>query len=158
MFVDATKLYQFKAKNSEIKDYVLCLGYFSKDFAINNMKKKTRLKRVVKLFLVYFNHIDTNDTLDIHKYLMKITCYKIMFGLIKKIFFGLLTGLVNMLNYTKCVSLSNQKCMAQPTLINVHLNECECECKYKLGGTKCNLNQMWNNNKCQWECKKTFYM
>ena len=30
-FVDATKIYQFKAKNSEIKDYALCLGNISKD-------------------------------------------------------------------------------------------------------------------------------
>ena len=34
-----------------------------------------------------------------------------MFGFIKKIFMGLLTGLVNASNYTKCLSLSNQKCM-----------------------------------------------
>ena len=40
LFVNATKVYQFKAKNSEIKDYGLCLGNFSKDFTINNMKKK----------------------------------------------------------------------------------------------------------------------
>ena len=33
-------IYQFKAENSEIKDYVLCLGNISKDFTINNMKKK----------------------------------------------------------------------------------------------------------------------
>ena len=33
-----------------------------------------------------------------------------MFGLIKK-YIGLLTGLVNGSNHTKCVSLSNQKCM-----------------------------------------------
>ena len=39
-----------------------------------------------------------------------------MFGLIKKIFIGLSTGLVNGSNHTKCVSLSNQKCMTQPTL------------------------------------------
>ena len=39
-----------------------------------------------------------------------------MFGLIKKIFVGLITGLVNGSNHTKCVSLSNQKCMTQPTL------------------------------------------
>ena len=26
LFVNATKIYQFKAKNSEIKDYTLCLG------------------------------------------------------------------------------------------------------------------------------------
>ena len=46
-----------------------------------------------------------------------------MFGLIKKIFIGLLTGLVNGSNHTKCVSLNNQKCMTQPTLINLHPNE-----------------------------------
>ena len=46
-----------------------------------------------------------------------------MFGLIKNIFIGLLTGLVNGSNHTKCVSLSNQKCKIQPTLINLHPNE-----------------------------------
>ena len=34
-----------------------------------------------------------------------------MFGLIKKIFIGLLTGLVNGSNHRKRVSLSNQKYM-----------------------------------------------
>ena len=46
-----------------------------------------------------------------------------MFGLIKKIFIGLLTGLVNGPNYTKQVLLSNQKYMIQPTLIKLHPNE-----------------------------------
>ena len=69
-FVNATKVYQFKAKGSKIKDYALCLGNVSKDFTINNMKK-TRL-----------------DILDIHRYLMKITWYKIMFGLNKKYLLG----------------------------------------------------------------------
>ena len=32
---------------------------------------KTGLKGVVKCFSVDFNRIDTNDILDIHKYLMK---------------------------------------------------------------------------------------
>ena len=40
LFVNATKIYQFKAKDSEIKDYTLCLGNISKHFTINNMKKK----------------------------------------------------------------------------------------------------------------------
>ena len=39
-FVSATKMYQFKVKDSEIKYYTLCLGNISKDFTINNMKKK----------------------------------------------------------------------------------------------------------------------
>ena len=38
--VNATKLYQLKAKNSEIKDFALCLGNVSKGFRINNMKKQ----------------------------------------------------------------------------------------------------------------------
>ena len=46
-----------------------------------------------------------------------------MFGLIKKIFIGLLTGLVNGSNHTKCLSLSNQKNMIQPVLIDLHPNE-----------------------------------
>ena len=116
LFVNATKIYQFKAKNSKIKDYALCLGNLSKDFTIDNMKK-TRLN-------------NNNDISDIHKYLMKRTRYKIMFGLIKKIFIGLLTGLVNGSNHTKCTSLSNQKCMTQPSIINLHPNEYSQEFHY----------------------------
>ena len=46
-----------------------------------------------------------------------------MFWLIKKKLIRLLTGLVNGFNHTKRVSLSNQKCMIQLTLINIHPNE-----------------------------------
>ena len=53
-----------------------------------------------------------------------------MFGLIKTFFVGLLTGLVNGPNHTKCVSLSNQICMTQPTLINLHPNEYSQEFHY----------------------------
>ena len=53
-----------------------------------------------------------------------------MFGLIKKILIGLLTGLVNESSHTKCVLLSNQKCMIQPTLINLHPIEYSRESHY----------------------------
>ena len=92
--------------------------------------KKIGLKGVVKCFPVDFNPIDTNDILDIHKYLMKKTYNKVMLGLIKKIFIGLLTGLGNESNHTKCVLLRNQKCMIQPTLINLHPNEYSHEFHY----------------------------
>ena len=54
-----------------------------------------------------------------------------MFKIILKMFIrlltglvnGLLTGLVNGSHHTKCVSLINQKCMIQPTFINLHPNE-----------------------------------
>ena len=39
LFVNATKIYQLQAKNSEIKPYILCSGNISKDFAATNMKK-----------------------------------------------------------------------------------------------------------------------
>ena len=83
-----------------------------------------------KFLLVNFNPIDTNDILDIHKYLMKRTWYKIMFGLTKKIFIGLLTGLVNASNHPQWVSLSNQKCVIQPILINLHPYEYSQEFHY----------------------------
>ena len=59
---------------------------------------------------VDFHPIDNNDILDVREYLMKRTWYKIMFGLIKKLFMGLLVKIVNASNHTKCVLLSNQKC------------------------------------------------
>ena len=84
--------------------------------------KKTGLKGVVIFFSVDFNPIDANDMLDIHKYLMERTRYEAIFGLIKKISIGLLTGLVNGSNHTKCISLTNQRCQSQSTLINLHPN------------------------------------
>ena len=36
---------------------------------------------------------------------------------------GLLTSVINAYSYTKYVSLSNQKCTTQSTLINLHPNE-----------------------------------
>ena len=52
LFVNATKIYQFKAKNSEIKDDALCLGNISKNFTVSNMKKKTGLKRSYNFFFL----------------------------------------------------------------------------------------------------------
>ena len=53
-----------------------------------------------------------------------------MFGFIKKIFIGLLTSKIHASNHTKCVSLSNQKCTTQPTLIKLHPNECTQGLRY----------------------------
>ena len=122
LFVNATKIYQFKAKTSKIKDYVLYLGNISKGFTIDNMKKKTGLKRVAIFFSVDFNPIDTNDILDIYKYLMKRTRYKITFGIIRNMFIVLLSNIVNGSNHTKCVLLSNQKFMNQFLLIYILMN------------------------------------
>ena len=53
-----------------------------------------------------------------------------MFALIKKIFMGLLINIVNASNHTKCISLRNQKCMIQATLINLHTKEYSQEFHY----------------------------
>ena len=61
---------------------------------------------------------------------MKEKQYKIMFGVIKKMFTRLLICIVNVSNHTKCVSLSNQRCIIQPILINLHPNEYSQEVHY----------------------------
>ena len=51
LFGNATKIYQFKAKDSEIKPYLLCLGNIFKDVTISNLKK-AGLKGNVQFFSV----------------------------------------------------------------------------------------------------------
>ena len=46
-----------------------------------------------------------------------------MFGLILTMFVVLLISIDDVSNYTKCVSVGNQKCMTQPILTNVRPNE-----------------------------------
>ena len=53
LFVNTTKIYKFEAKDSEIKDYRLCLGNISKDFTINNLKKN-RIKGKCKIVFCLF--------------------------------------------------------------------------------------------------------
>ena len=70
LFVNATKLYEFKANDSEIKKYPLCLGIISKDFTAINMKK-TGLNGYVYKFSVDYNITDANNIINIYKYLTK---------------------------------------------------------------------------------------
>ena len=70
LFVNATKIYQFKAKDSEIKIYSLCLANVSGHFSANNMKK-TGLNECAFDFSVDYRAFDTSNIIDIHKYLMK---------------------------------------------------------------------------------------
>ena len=82
---------------------------------------------------------------------------------ILKIFIGLLTSVVvNAFSHTKCISLSNQKCMIQSTLIHLHLNEYRQELHYypltvKLGrcvGSCDNINEL-SNKACVPEKQRT---
>ena len=51
LFGNGTEIYKFKAKNSEILATPLCLGNISKDWSLDNMKKKQRLM-VMSMILV----------------------------------------------------------------------------------------------------------
>ena len=60
LFVNATKINQFEAENSEPNP--LCLGNISKDFAANTMKK-IRLNEYVYDFSIDYNIIDNRTLL-----------------------------------------------------------------------------------------------
>ena len=78
-------MYQFKAKDSEIKSYSLYLGNIAEDFTIDNIRK-TGLKGNVQVFHVDYNAVDAGDILDIHRYSVTETLYKIMFRFIKNVY------------------------------------------------------------------------
>ena len=70
LIVSGIEIHKFKAKDSEIIPYSLCLGNISKDWTNDNMKK-TRFNGYVYDFSTDYKAIATSDILDIHKYLMK---------------------------------------------------------------------------------------
>ena len=70
LFVNTTKMYHFKAKDSEIKPYILCVENISEDFAANTMKN-TGLNGYVYNFSTDYSFIDNSNIINIHKYLMK---------------------------------------------------------------------------------------
>ena len=71
LFVNGTEIHKFKAKDPEIAASPLCLGNISKDFSVDNMKKKTGLNGYVDDFSVDYDAIAVDDILDIHQYLME---------------------------------------------------------------------------------------
>ena len=70
LFVIGKEIIKFKAKDSEIVPYSLCLGNISKDWRNDNMKK-TGFSGYIYDFSTDYNVINKSDILDIHKYLMK---------------------------------------------------------------------------------------
>ena len=87
-------------QDTEIKDYALCLGNVSTIFRLI-IWKKTELKGVVKFFSVDFNPLDSNNILDNHRNVMQKTWNKTIFALIKNIFIGILSSIVNASNHKK---------------------------------------------------------
>ena len=70
LFVNGPEIIKFKAKDSEILSYSLCLGSISKDWTNDNMKK-TRFNGYIYDFSTDYKAIATSDIVDIRKYLMK---------------------------------------------------------------------------------------
>ena len=70
LFVNGTEIIKFKAKDSEITAYPLCLENISKGWSVDNMEK-TGLKGYVYYFSIDCDAIAVSDILDIHKDLMK---------------------------------------------------------------------------------------
>ena len=70
LFVNGAEIVKFKAKDSEILGYSLCLGNISKDWSQDNMKK-TGFNDYIYDVSTDYNAIAVSDILDIDKYLMK---------------------------------------------------------------------------------------
>ena len=70
MSVNGKKIYEFKAKYSEIKPYPLSFGNPSKKF-YRWQHEKTGLSAYVYSFSVDYYILDVSDIVDIHIYLMK---------------------------------------------------------------------------------------
>ena len=64
-------------------------------------------------------------------------------------FIVLLSSIDNASNHTKCIPLSNQKCEIQPTVINLHPNECSQEFHYyPFAVASCNTLNDLSNKVC----------
>ena len=70
LFVNGTEIIKFKAKDSEITPYKLCLGSISKDWSVDHTKK-TRFNGYIYDISVDYDAIPVSNILDIRKYLMK---------------------------------------------------------------------------------------
>ena len=70
LFVNDKQVTKFKAKNSELIKYPMCLGGISKDYK-RFSRKDTGLYGNVYHFSVDYNAITNDKKVDIHNYLMK---------------------------------------------------------------------------------------
>ena len=52
LFLNGTEIYKFKAKDSEIVAIPLCLGNISKDWSLDNMKKKQVLMDISMILML----------------------------------------------------------------------------------------------------------
>ena len=70
LFVNGREVAKFKANNSELIKYRMCLGGFSKDYDIDS-RKNTGLYGNFYDFSVDYSAISNDKIHDIHAYLMR---------------------------------------------------------------------------------------
>ena len=131
LFVNAKEIVKFKAKDSEVVPYPVCLAGISKDFSSSNA---TGLYGYVYDFSVDYKAITNNKIYDIHAYLMKKKFYK-MFRVMEKILAIIFLALS--VNLLKCVLINNQGCKVREVIINneymlypfsIKVNRCNGNC------------------------------
>ena len=76
LFANGTEIYKFKAKYSEIVASPLFLGNISEDWSADNLKK-TGFNGYSYDFSSDYDATDVDDTVNIHKYLMKKKKYSV---------------------------------------------------------------------------------
>ena len=94
LFVNGKEIFNFSTQ--------FCLGSVSNGFRVLEPREVSLNQNMFDL-LVDCNSIDESVILNFHKYLMSKNMIKII-RLIKKVFIGLFTGLVNGSNHTKCIA------------------------------------------------------
>ena len=132
LFVSGRQIVKFRAKNSEIVPYPLCLANISKDFSSSNA---TGLYGYVYDFSVDYKAIANDKIQDIHRYFMKKKLYK-MFGVIKKII--AIIFLVSSVNSLKCVLIKNPECTAREVMVNNEYMFYPCSIKVSNCSGNCN--------------------
>ena len=70
LHANGAKAYQFKAKDSEIKPYLLRLEHISKVFIVNNMKK-SGLNGKAYNFPFSYEAVNTSAFVNIQRYLIR---------------------------------------------------------------------------------------
>ena len=98
----------------------LCLGNISKDFSVDNMKKKTGLNGYVHAFSFDYDAVAVDDIVDIHKYLMEKSNIKRCLDLLKDVF--------SHKNFVQlhCIKCNNQDCKTRTKITNIKNNEPVC--------------------------------
>ena len=138
LFVNGKEIDIFKAKGFETRATPSCLGNVSKDWSVDEIKKKLGINGYVYDFSVNYEAIGVANILDIYKFKM---LYK-MLRFVKELFASLTCFSCNLSNGNplKCASMKDQQCKIRPEIINVNsdeplfypynvkINTCSCSC------------------------------